>query len=345
MTTTFGYGMISAQHDPRDARSDTVIYADVLDLCAGAERLGFDAVWLSEHHFVDDGYMPSLLPVAAAIAARTTRIRIGTGVLIAPLHDPLRLAEDAATVDLLSAGRLVLGLGAGYRDEEFAGFGQDRAGLGAVMDETLMLLQAAWAGRPVRHRGTEVLVSPRPHGDGGPPIWLGARSGPAIRRAARRADGLLAARVSPEQFAAQVRVLDDALAAVGRDPADVTVSVHCPVFAWAGQDAWPLVEPHLFYSEWKYQDMVETPYGQRSGRPAVPPELTGPLREKLRVGALVGAPAEIARVIGAYAAGAGPHPFHFVARLYWPGMDPELMREAMAVFAAEVMPAVGSTVG
>ena len=347
MTTTFGYGMISAQHDPRDARSDTAIYADVLDLCAAAERLGFDAVWLSEHHFVDDGYMPSLLPVAAAIAARTTRVQIGTGVLIAPLHDPLRLAEDAATVDLLSAGRLVLGLGAGYRDEEFAGFGQDKAALGVVMDETLTLLHTAWAGRPVRHRGAEVLLRPRPHRNGGPPIWLGARSGPAIRRAARLADGLLAARVTPEQFAAQVRVLDEALATVGRDPAEVTVSVHCPVFAWPGPGAWPLVEPHLFYSEWKYQDMVGTPYGQRAGQspvpptPTAPPALTDQAREKLRVGALVGSPAEVARVIGAYAAGAGPHPFHFVARLYWPGMDPALMREAMAVFAAEVMPAVG----
>ena len=123
---TFGLGMISAQRDPRDPRTDADLYADLLDLCVTAEAAGLDAVWLSEHHFVDDGYMPSLLPTAAAIAARTTRIAVATGVIVAPLHDPIRLAEDAATVDLISGGRLVLGLGAGYRDEEFAGLGRPK---------------------------------------------------------------------------------------------------------------------------------------------------------------------------------------------------------------------------
>ena len=81
---TFGLGMISAQHDPRDPRTDADIYADLLDLCVAAEAAGLDAVWLSEHHFVDDGYMPSLLPTAAAIAARTTRSRWPPGLSSLP---------------------------------------------------------------------------------------------------------------------------------------------------------------------------------------------------------------------------------------------------------------------
>ena len=145
---TFGLGMISAQHDPRDPRTEAGIYADLLDLCAAAEAAGLDAVWLSEHHFVDDGYMPSLLPTAAAIAARTTRIAVATGVIVAPLHDPIRLAEDAATVDLISGGRLVLGLGAGYRDEEFAGLGRPKEGLGRRSTPPLMC--CAKAGRAAR---------------------------------------------------------------------------------------------------------------------------------------------------------------------------------------------------
>jgi alkanesulfonate monooxygenase SsuD/methylene tetrahydromethanopterin reductase-like flavin-dependent oxidoreductase (luciferase family) len=337
---SFGLGMISAQHDPRDPRSDTDLYADLLDLSAYAETLGLDAVWLSEHHFVDDGYMPSLLPTAAAIAARTSRIAIGTGVVVAPLHDPVRLAEDAATVDLISAGRLVLGLGAGYRDEEFVGFGRSKDGLGAVLDETLQVLRGAWSDGTVDVGGAAVSVTPKPHRHAGPPVWLGARSRTGIRRTARIADGLLAARVSPDEFAEQVRRLDTEAAACGRDPAELTVAVHCPVFAWPDAvEAWRLVEPHLHYVEWKYADMVAEPYGTRSVR-AAQPQLTDSAREKIRGGALVGTPASVADSIAAYAVAAGRHPFHFIARLYWPGMDPSVLRTALAVYAEQVVPAV-----
>lgn len=340
---SFGLGMISAQHDPRDRRRDSEIYADLLDLCRAAEDLGLDAVWLSEHHFVDDGYMPSLLPTAAAIAARTTRIAIGTGVLLAPFYDPLRLAEDAATVDLISAGRLVLGLGAGYRDEEFDGFGRPKDGLGAVMDLLIGTLRAGWSDGVVS--GTApgapaVTVTPKPHQGGGPPIWIGARSRAGIRRTARTADGLLAARVSPAEFARQVALLDTEASAAGRDPAELSVAVHCPVFTWPdAREAWRLVEPHLHYSEWKYGDMTGVPYGSRSGRAGQPP-LTEATRTRIRAGALVGPPGSVAEDIAAYVVAAGAHPFHFVARLYWPGMDPGLMREALAVHAGQVVPAV-----
>ena len=102
------------------------LYESGLRFAEEAEALGLDEVWLTEHHFADDGYCPALLPVAAAIAARTTRIRIGTKVVLLPFHNPLRLAEDVAVVDVLSGGRIDLGVAAGYRHEEFAGFGIDR---------------------------------------------------------------------------------------------------------------------------------------------------------------------------------------------------------------------------
>jgi alkanesulfonate monooxygenase SsuD/methylene tetrahydromethanopterin reductase-like flavin-dependent oxidoreductase (luciferase family) len=98
------------------------LYGEILDQIAWGENNGFDDVWLSEHHFIEDGYLPSMLPAAAAIAARTKRIRIPLGVLLMPFHNPVRLAEDIAVVDAISGGRFELGVGVGYKVEEFEGF-------------------------------------------------------------------------------------------------------------------------------------------------------------------------------------------------------------------------------
>ena len=118
-----GFGLITCQHHPDDGRTDVEIYRDAIDLAVEAERTGYDSVWTSEHHFFDDSYASSQLPLLAAIGARTTHVRLGPCVVLAPLYDPVHLAEDVATVDLITAGRLVLGLGLGWREEEFAGFG------------------------------------------------------------------------------------------------------------------------------------------------------------------------------------------------------------------------------
>ena len=147
--------------------------------------------------------------------------------------------------------------------------------------------------------------------------------------------------MDPGAFGAQVGRLDDELTALGRPREQMTLGVHCPVFAWTtAADAWRLAEPHLHYSEWKYADMVGQPYAARANGPSSPPELTDSTRTRLRAGALVGTVAEVADGIAAYAAAADGHPFHFIARLYWPGMDPALMRQALSVFCEQVVPAV-----
>ncbi|HKS92377.1 MAG TPA: LLM class flavin-dependent oxidoreductase, partial [Tepidiformaceae bacterium] len=165
------------------------IYAETIEQAVYAEELGFDHIWTTEHHFVDDGYSPSLLPICAAIAAPTQRVRIGTAVLLLLLHDPIRVAEDAATVDLISGGRLDLGVGIGYRQAEFTPFRVAHDSRGRQFEEALSVLRQALLPGPLTFAGEfyqyeRVDVTPRPVQQ--PlPIWLGGLTGRAVERAAR----------------------------------------------------------------------------------------------------------------------------------------------------------------
>src|SRR5688572_19661860 len=234
----FGYGLITCQRPPDDPRSDTDIYREVVERCVAAERAGFDSVWVSEHHFVDDGYMPSLLVLAAAIAQATERVQIGTGVLLAPLHDPLRIAEDAATVDLVSGGRLILGLGAGWRAEEFDVFGVPLSERASRMRETVRVLRAAWSPGTFEHNGAQINVTPKPSKP--IPVWLGGFAPAAVRRAGRIGDGFLGSTSGMSGIEAFAQAKQTALDARHRAgvTADFTFALHVPAYATDRGDAW-----------------------------------------------------------------------------------------------------------
>jgi alkanesulfonate monooxygenase SsuD/methylene tetrahydromethanopterin reductase-like flavin-dependent oxidoreductase (luciferase family) len=334
----FGFGLITCQRYPGDPRSDVELYAEAIELAVVAEDLGFDSVWTSEHHFVDDGYLPSVLALSAAIAARTDRVAIGTALLLAPLLDPVRVAEDAAVVDLVSGGRLILGVGLGWREEEFEGLGVRLEERGRRLEDAIVVYRQAWSGELVRGgvllRYPGVPVRPLPARPGGPPLWVGAMSDPAVRRAGRLGDGFMATEVTASSLGEQVALARQARAEAGGVD-DLAISVHLPTFAWHGLDAWDRVRDHHRYVAWKYDDMDEA--RGRAGPPPSPPPMGSPQEEALREQILLGEPAEVATRIAALADAAGGD-LHFIARLYWPGMDPGVQREAMAIFAEEVIP-------
>ena len=166
-------------------------YAAALDMAEWADRLGFVNIILSEHHGSDDGYLPSPLAMAAAMAARTKQARIQIAALIAPFHDPLRLAEDIAVVDLLSGGRLDLVIANGYVPGEFDMFGCEVSDRVRRTVETVATLKQAWTGEPFEFRGRTVRVLPTPAQPGGPNVTLGGSGPKAARRAARIADGFM----------------------------------------------------------------------------------------------------------------------------------------------------------
>jgi alkanesulfonate monooxygenase SsuD/methylene tetrahydromethanopterin reductase-like flavin-dependent oxidoreductase (luciferase family) len=209
-------------------------YQAAVEMAEWADQRGALFVGLSEHHGSADGYLPSALAMAAAIAARTSNARIGVSAVVAALHDPLRLAEDAAVVDLLSRGRLDLTVAGGYVREEFEMFGVPISERASRVRETIETLRAAWTGEPFQFRGRTARVLPRPAQPGGPRIVLGGSSEAAARRAARIADGFMP---SEAQFWSYYR--DECLALGKADPGphlgggtDVVIVAEDPEAAW-----------------------------------------------------------------------------------------------------------------
>ena len=184
-------------------------YGESLELVAEAERLGIDDVWLTEHHGEPDGYCPSPNVVAAAIAAVTSRMQSAQAVALAPLQGhPLRMAEDYAVVDNLSGGRVEMGLGQGYRREEFEAFGLRYERRTRAFEEALDILDLAWSGERFNYEGsvyrtTAGVLTPAPVNPGLPPLWLGAATPKARQRAVRRRAGLVISLLTDHEHTAR----------------------------------------------------------------------------------------------------------------------------------------------
>ena len=176
------FGMRSATSDAT-ARSD--MYRAAIDMAAWSESRGCLSAVVSQHHGSDDGYLPSPVPVAAAMAARTSTLSINVAALLLAFYEPVKLAEDLAVVDLLSAGRVSYVVGIGYRDEEFDLFGVDRQTRARLVEERIGVMRQLWNGEEVDVEGRLARITPAPFTPGGPFLAYGGGSEPAARRAGR----------------------------------------------------------------------------------------------------------------------------------------------------------------
>ncbi|OLF14946.1 LLM class flavin-dependent oxidoreductase [Actinophytocola xanthii] len=299
-------------------------YAECLEEVVVAERLGFTAVWLSEHHLTRDGMTPSPLVLAAGVATRTSRIGIGTSVLVLPLHHPLRVAEDAAVADLLSNGRLLLGVGQGYAEHEFAAFGVDRRRRASLLEEAVPILsQALGTGRVTaagRHWSfDDVPVTPSPLR--AVPIYVGEVTEAGLRRAARLGDAVIVYCATPADLRARRALLDSVLA----DSALPPVPLVCTSVLHVARDpdlAWAEAARGIAYLEGELAG-----YRDRSSGPA-----------PNRADYLVGTPEEVADRLVALHRDVGFSHFAHWARL--PGLSHARAVESLRLVAEEVVPAL-----
>ena len=161
-----------------------------------AEQAGFDACFFGEHHQDKDGFLPSPLIVATAVACHTQTLRVGTSVVLLPLHHPVKVAEDVVTLDLVSKGRVTLGVGLGYQAADFRAFNVPIRERVSRLEESVEIIRRCWAGEPFSFHGKhfdleDVQVRPRPYQQPAPPLLIGASNPPGARRAGRLADGFV----------------------------------------------------------------------------------------------------------------------------------------------------------
>jgi alkanesulfonate monooxygenase SsuD/methylene tetrahydromethanopterin reductase-like flavin-dependent oxidoreductase (luciferase family) len=235
-------------------------YAACLEMSAWADEHGFTSLVLSEHHGVDDGYLPAPLAMAGAVLGRTRKSMVNISALLIPLHDPVRLAEEIAVLDLASGGRLSIVAGLGYREEEFAMAGVDRKRRGKLLEEYIGVMRQAWTGEPFEWRGRTIRVMPRPVTQPHPVILIGGSTEIAARRAARLHLPLLPAIGDPELE----QIYRDECERVGFADGWVILP-RGPGFVHVTDDpekAWHRIGPHALYDAQTYHGW-QTP-GQRS---------------------------------------------------------------------------------
>ncbi len=337
MAFKIGVGLFTGQVPRGSGRSFHRDYRDAIELARLTEEVGLDSAWVSEHHGSEDGYLPSLLPLLAAFAAVTTRIELGTGVILAPYHDPIRLAEDFAVVDQISGGRVVCGLGIGWRDEEFRAFGIDVSTRVRRLTEIVEVLRLAWTTDRFDYRGRHysydaVAVTPKPARV--PRIYVGGFVDSAIRRAGRIADGYISSRAQPDRVAEAFRMASEARRGAGREGAPLAALLQNAFVTNDPERDWSMVAAGIGHQLGVYA-------GWRAGTdvPGKRLEVMPPDEASIRSTTAFGTPDEVYELLAPLARVLAAHPdSHLILRFHYPGMDAGPAAESIRLFAREVAP-------
>jgi len=221
------FGMLQLFENP-EGRTEKEIGDEQFELMVRAEEFGFDSLWPAEHHFSEYGYCATPVVTLAAVAARTQRIRLGTGVVVLPLNHPIRVAEDYAMLDLLSNGRVDLGVGRGYQPHEFAGFSVDQSRSRDMFRESVEIIQKSWTEERFSYDGEfyqirDLSVRPKPLQKPHPPLWMASLSPETFQICGEYGYNLMCAPVfgfDVNRGGALIEEYREALRQHGRDPAD-----------------------------------------------------------------------------------------------------------------------------
>lgn len=317
---------------PGSAYSMQDVYAQTLEQIRLLDRAGLDLVWFSEHHFVEDGYLPSFVPVAAAAAAQTSHIRLSTDIALLPFAHPLRLAEDLAVLEQISNGRMELGAGLGYAPHEFETFGIPLKQRVSRTEECLEILQLAFRGERFSYHGKRykfdnVKITPGYVQPGGPPLWVASTNVQAMERALRFDTHLLPqGRRGPTLDAWRTR-----LGELGRDPGRYRVGI---IRAFYVTDDRERDWPWLREAE-RYRMQVYGGFASAAGSGGVEKE---PNVERISQRAVAGTVDECVRELVAFI-----REYGLTDVVTWgsaPGVPPVRMTPMMLKFATEVVPRV-----
>jgi alkanesulfonate monooxygenase SsuD/methylene tetrahydromethanopterin reductase-like flavin-dependent oxidoreductase (luciferase family) len=311
-----------------------LLFPDTLREAVLAEELGFDSVWLEEHHGIEGHYWPSPILALAAIATRTSTIRLGTDVIVASFYEPVRLAEDIAVLQGISGGRFTLGVGIGYRPSEFELYAAPLEGRGGRFEELIAILRALWRGERVDHDGRLTVhgsIEPRPVKP--PAIWIGGWGPKTIERAARLADAWVPGPTADLDRLLALRAdYDRALAAAGRPLDDVPRPLTRDlVIAGTDAEAWRLAEAHLLaayrdeYGTWRHPII--------GGGDAAPVDS---LQDLARDRFIIGSPETCIAQIQRFRERLGID--QLILRLSFPGMPSEQILNELRLLAAHVLP-------
>ena len=339
MGLKLGIGLFTGQLPAGSNRTFHGEYRDYLDLVRLIETEGLDSAWVSEHHFSSDGYLPSLLPMLAAFAAVTSRIELGTGVVLAPFHDPIRLAEDFAVVDQLSGGRTICGLGIGWREEEFRSFGTEVASRTRRLREIVEILRKAWneerfdfEGKHYRYE--QVSVTPKPARV--PPILIGGFVDSAIRRAGKIGDGYISSRAQPDRVAEAFEMASEERAKAGQEGPPVVGLLQNAFVTEDPERDWPMIRDGIGHQLGVYA-------GWRAGTdvPGEPLVVTPPSEDDIRRTTAFGTPEEVVAFLKPVVSVLGRYPeSHLILRLHYPGMDAAPAARAIELLARDVAPSL-----